>query len=244
VGWPAAALGCMLVTLARAAGGCPEAPRDQWVTAPAAVAADTASAVTAVALAGLPCSADGLRCRLGAAGRAEVAAASGAAGEAAAGRGAEGTVCGSLRCRARPDGAAERLGAVDGPGRAEGRPGAAGRTGRTAARPGAADGAHRAAGRPGVADGPSRATGRPGVADGPGRAAGRPGAVDGPGRAAGRPDLRCRARGLDKRESSVVLAACAPLSYGGRPASSRAAADARGRVRAPVTEATVAHVDC
>jgi hypothetical protein len=45
-------------------------------------------------------------------------------------------------------------------------------------------------------------------------------------------------------ESSVVPAAYAPLSYGGRPASSRAAADARGRVRAPVTEATVAHVDC
>ena len=49
--------------MAAAAGVC-ECPEGQWVAAVEAAAAVTASAVTAVALADLPCSTDGLRCRL------------------------------------------------------------------------------------------------------------------------------------------------------------------------------------
>src|SRR3974377_1418457 len=93
-GWrpPAPGFGGALVALASATGRCPDVPTDQWVTAPDAAAADTASAVTAVALAGLPCSADGLR------GRGVVC------GWRGAGRAAGATLCWGSRCRVRAAG--------------------------------------------------------------------------------------------------------------------------------------------
>ena len=67
-GWRSRLAGGTFVVLVPDAAGCPDVPAGYWVAAAEAAAADTARAVTAVALAGLPCSAEGLRCRARAAG--------------------------------------------------------------------------------------------------------------------------------------------------------------------------------
>src|SRR6516225_4617504 len=78
-----------LMAPAPVAAGCPTVPEGQWVIA-AVAAADTASAVSAVARVDLLCRADGLRCRVAATGSPTIAT----------GRPATATVPGSLRCRA------------------------------------------------------------------------------------------------------------------------------------------------
>src|SRR6516162_11880541 len=90
-----------LMAPAPVAAGCPTVPEGQWVIA-AVAAADTASAVTAVARADLLCRADGLRCRVTAAGSPAATAGSPAV---ATGSPATATVPGSLRCRAPAAGA-------------------------------------------------------------------------------------------------------------------------------------------